>query len=80
MTTRELRITPSLTKGRDGFYALEVRLCEALKAEDDMGSKRQISTEEARSVGTRLGLDWAQIDLTVDVSSDGNGHEKYGRK
>ncbi len=28
-----------------------------------MGSKRQISTEEARSVGTQLGLDWAQIDL-----------------
>lgn len=27
-----------------------------------MGSKRQISTEEARSVGTQLGLDWAQID------------------
>jgi hypothetical protein len=45
------------------FYVLEVRLCEALKEEDYMGSKRQISTEEARSVGTQLGLDWAQIDL-----------------
>ena len=31
--------------------------------EDYMGNKRQISTEEARSVGTQLGLDWAQIDL-----------------
>ena len=28
-----------------------------------MSSKRQISTEEARSVGTQLGLNWAQIDL-----------------
>jgi hypothetical protein len=28
-----------------------------------MSNKRQISTEEARSVGTQLGLDWAQIDL-----------------
>jgi hypothetical protein len=28
-----------------------------------MGSKRQISTEEARSVGSQLGIDWAQIDL-----------------
>jgi hypothetical protein len=28
-----------------------------------MGDKRQISLDEARSVGARLGLDWAQIDL-----------------
>jgi len=28
-----------------------------------MSSKRKISTEEARSVGTKLGLDWAQINL-----------------
>ncbi len=28
-----------------------------------MGNKQQISTEEARSVGTQLGLDWEQIDL-----------------
>jgi len=28
-----------------------------------MSSKRKISTEEARSVGTQLGLDWARIDL-----------------
>lgn len=28
-----------------------------------MGDKRRISTDEARTVGARLGLDWAQIDL-----------------
>jgi hypothetical protein len=28
-----------------------------------MSGKRQISTEEARSVGTQLGLNWAQINL-----------------
>jgi hypothetical protein len=28
-----------------------------------MGDKRQFSVEEARSIGTRLGLDWAKIDL-----------------
>ena len=28
-----------------------------------MDNKRQISTEEARSIGTRLGINWAQIDL-----------------
>jgi len=28
-----------------------------------VGNKQQISTEEARSVGTQLGLDWEQIDL-----------------
>ncbi len=28
-----------------------------------MGNKRQITAETAVSVGTRLGLDWAQIDL-----------------
>lgn len=28
-----------------------------------MGSKRQFSTEEARSIGTQLGVDWSQIDL-----------------
>jgi hypothetical protein len=43
------------------FYALEVKLCEALKDEDYMGSNRQISTEEARSVGMLLGLDWPQM-------------------
>jgi len=33
------------------------------KGEDHMSSKRQVSTEEARSVGTQLGLDWVQINL-----------------
>ncbi|HSL45874.1 MAG TPA: DUF5661 family protein [Anaerolineales bacterium] len=28
-----------------------------------MGNKRQFSTEEARSIGTQLDLDWSQIDL-----------------
>ena len=28
-----------------------------------MGNKRQFSAEEARSVGTQLKIDWAQIDL-----------------
>jgi len=28
-----------------------------------MSDKRQISAEEARSTGVRLGLDWAKIDL-----------------
>ena len=28
-----------------------------------MDSKRRISTEEARAVGTQLGIDWAKIDL-----------------
>jgi hypothetical protein len=28
-----------------------------------MDSKQKISTEKARSIGTQLGLDWAQIDL-----------------
>lgn len=28
-----------------------------------MGDKRRISLDEARSVGTRLGVDWAQIEL-----------------
>jgi hypothetical protein len=28
-----------------------------------MDSKRQISTEEARSIGTQLGINWTQIDL-----------------
>jgi len=28
-----------------------------------MDSKRQISTEEALSIGTRLGINWRQIDL-----------------
>ena len=28
-----------------------------------MDSKRRISTEEARVVGTQLGIDWAKIDL-----------------
>ena len=28
-----------------------------------MGDKRQFNIEEARSIGTQLGLDWAQIDL-----------------
>jgi hypothetical protein len=28
-----------------------------------MDSKRQISTEEARSIGTELGISWTQIDL-----------------
>jgi hypothetical protein len=28
-----------------------------------MDSKRQISTEEARSIGTQLGINWTRIDL-----------------
>jgi len=28
-----------------------------------MSDKRQITTEEARSIGARLGVDWAQVDL-----------------
>ena len=28
-----------------------------------MVSKRQISTEETRSIGTKLGINWTQIDL-----------------
>ena len=28
-----------------------------------MQNKRQYSTEEARSIGTRLKIDWSQIDL-----------------
>ncbi len=28
-----------------------------------MDSKRQMSTEEARSIGTQLGINWTQIDL-----------------
>jgi len=28
-----------------------------------MDSKRQMTTEEARSIGTQLGIDWTQIDL-----------------
>jgi hypothetical protein len=28
-----------------------------------MSNKRQFSTEEARSIGTQLKIDWAQIDL-----------------
>lgn len=33
------------------------------RREDYMDSKRQISTEEARSIGTQLGINWTQIDL-----------------
>jgi hypothetical protein len=43
------------------FYALEVKLWKAFKNEDCMGSNREISTEEARSVETLLGLDWPQM-------------------
>ncbi len=28
-----------------------------------MGDKKQISVEEARSIGVQLGIDWAKIDL-----------------
>ena len=28
-----------------------------------MGNTRQFSTEEARSIGTQLDIDWSQIDL-----------------
>lgn len=28
-----------------------------------MGNKRKFSTEEARSIGTQLKIDWSQIDL-----------------
>jgi hypothetical protein len=33
------------------------------KREDHMNNKRQFSTEEARSIGTQLKIDWSQIDL-----------------
>jgi hypothetical protein len=33
------------------------------KCEDHMGKIRQFSTEEARSIGTQLGIDWSQVDL-----------------
>ena len=33
------------------------------KREDHMDSTRQISTEEARSIGAQLGINWKQIDL-----------------
>lgn len=29
----------------------------------EMGQRQQISTEQAKEVGTRLGLDWAKVDL-----------------
>ena len=28
-----------------------------------MNKKRQFSTDEARSIGTQLKIDWAQVDL-----------------
>jgi hypothetical protein len=39
------------------------RLGRRRRPEGYMGNKRRISLDEARSVGARLGLDWAQIDL-----------------
>jgi head-tail adaptor len=30
---------------------------------DDMSGKRHFSTAEAREIGTRLGVDWRQVDL-----------------
>ena len=33
------------------------------KCEDPMNKKREFSTEEARSIGTQLNIDWSQIDL-----------------
>lgn len=54
-----------------------------------MHNKRQYSTEEARSIGTRLKIDWSQIDLeqfrrglevelehgTVDLETDVTGDD-----
>lgn len=34
-----------------------------IRKEEHMNKKRQYSTEEARSIGTQLKIDWAQIDL-----------------
>lgn len=31
--------------------------------EDPMGNNRRFSAEEARSIGTHLGVDWAEVDL-----------------
>jgi hypothetical protein len=33
------------------------------ECEDPVNKKRQFSTEEARSIGTQLKIDWSQIDL-----------------
>ena len=33
------------------------------ECEDHISNKRQFSTEEARSIGTQLKIDWSQIDL-----------------
>lgn len=44
-----------------------------------MDGKRQISTDEARSIGMRLGINWAQIDLEqfrrgIEVELDHGAH------
>jgi hypothetical protein len=45
-----------------------------------MSSKRQISVEEARSVGTQLGINWTLIDLEqfrrgLDVELEHGAHD-----
>jgi hypothetical protein len=34
-----------------------------MKSEDHMSNKRQISIEEARSIGVQLNIDWSHVDL-----------------
>ena len=45
-----------------------------------MDSKTKISTEEARSIGTQLGINWAQIDLEqfrrgIEVEFEHGAHD-----
>jgi hypothetical protein len=45
-----------------------------------MDSQRHISTEEARSIGTQLGINWAQIDLEqfrrgIEVEFEHGAHD-----
>ena len=34
-----------------------------MSTKEPMSAKQQFSVEEARAIGTRLGIDWAKIDL-----------------
>ena len=45
-----------------------------------MDNQRHISTEEARSIGTQLGINWAQIDLKqfrrgIEVEFEHGAHD-----
>jgi hypothetical protein len=45
-----------------------------------MDNQRHISTEEARSIGTQLGINWAQIDLEqfrrgIEVEFEHGAHD-----